>query len=74
MATYSSILPWRIPWTVCGHQELDMTERHSLSLRLSNETLHFRKQVYSYQGGKRGQNELGEWDWHIYIIMYEKDN
>ena len=35
MATYSSILAWRIPWTEepgklhssCGHKELDLTER-----------------------------------------------
>ena len=33
MATHSSILAWRIPWTVspCGHKELDMTECLSLS-------------------------------------------
>ena len=32
-ATYSSILAWRIPWTVYspwGHQESDTTERLSL--------------------------------------------
>ena len=26
-ATHSSILAWRIPWTVWGCKELDMTER-----------------------------------------------
>ena len=26
MATHSSILAWRIPWTVWGHRELDTTE------------------------------------------------
>ena len=33
MATHSSILAWRIPWTVSpwGHKELDMTEYLSLS-------------------------------------------
>jgi len=32
-ATHSSILAWRIPWTVYswGHKESDMTERLSLS-------------------------------------------
>ena len=32
-ATHSSILAWRIPWTIgpWGHKELDMTERLSLS-------------------------------------------
>ena len=30
-ATHSSILAWRIPWTVWGQQELDTTERLSLS-------------------------------------------
>ena len=29
MATHSSILAWRIPWTVWGCKELDMTERLS---------------------------------------------
>ena len=31
-ATHSSLLAWRIPWTVYpqGHKELDMTERLSL--------------------------------------------
>ena len=39
MATHSSILAWRIPWTEetgrlqsWGHKALDMTERLSLSL------------------------------------------
>ena len=40
MATHSSILAWRIPWTEepggpggpWGHKELDMTERRTLSL------------------------------------------
>ena len=26
MATHSSILAWRLPWTVWGHRELDTTE------------------------------------------------
>ena len=32
-ATHSSILAWRIPWSVqsMGHKELDMTERLSLT-------------------------------------------
>ena len=29
MATHSSILAWRTPWTVWGHQEPDTTERLS---------------------------------------------
>ena len=33
-ATHSSILAWRIPWTVWGHKESDTTERLSLSLTL----------------------------------------
>ena len=39
MATYSSILAWRIPWTeepgglwFMGHKESDMTEQVTLSL------------------------------------------
>ena len=39
MATHSSILAWRIPWTgdlvdssPCGHKDLDTTERLSLPL------------------------------------------
>jgi len=43
MATHSSILAWRIPWTEnslvgysqWGHKELDMTERLSTHLSLS---------------------------------------
>ena len=33
-ATHSSILAWRIPWTIYpwGHKELDMTEQLSLKL------------------------------------------
>ena len=33
-ATHSSILAWRIPWTVysMGHKESDMTEQLSLSI------------------------------------------
>ena len=31
MTTHSSILAWRIPWTVWGHRESDTTERVSLS-------------------------------------------
>ena len=31
-ATHSSILAWRIPWTVWGCKESDMTERLSLSI------------------------------------------
>ena len=34
MATHSSILAWRTPWTIpWGHKELDMTEGLSLSLQ-----------------------------------------
>ena len=34
-----------------------------------------REQMYGYQGGG-GWEELGGWDWHIYIIntMYNIDN
>ena len=37
MATHSSILAWRIPWTVypSGHKESDMTEQLSLSLHFT---------------------------------------
>ena len=31
MATHSSILAWRIPWTVWGRKVSDWTERLSLS-------------------------------------------
>ena len=32
-ATYSSILTWKIPWTIyMGHKESDTTEQLSLSL------------------------------------------
>ena len=37
-ATHSSILAWRIPWTVCsrwGHKESDTTERLSLLLHVN---------------------------------------
>ena len=30
VATHSSVLAWRIPWTVWGPKELDTTERLSL--------------------------------------------
>ena len=33
MATHSSILAWRIPWSPWGRKELDTTERLSLSLQ-----------------------------------------
>ena len=35
-ATHSSILAWRIPWTVysMGHKELDMTEQLSLFMHI----------------------------------------
>ena len=38
-ATYSSILAWRIPWTICspwGRKELDRTEGLSLNLLITN--------------------------------------
>ena len=35
MATYCSILAWRIPW---GRQESDMTERLSLSLLIFSDS------------------------------------
>jgi len=40
MATHSSTLAWKIPWTLvgcspCGHQELDMTERLHFHFSLS---------------------------------------
>ena len=31
MATHSSILAWRTPWSPWGHKELDTTERLSLT-------------------------------------------
>ena len=40
MATYSSVLAWRIPWTVClwGHKESDTTEPlSSYNIRLFSE-------------------------------------
>ena len=47
MATYSSILAWRISWTeepgrlysTWGHKESDMTEQLSLSLRLGRKAM-----------------------------------
>ena len=30
-ATHSSILAWRMPWTIQGHNELDTTEQFSPS-------------------------------------------
>ena len=47
-AIHSSILTWRIAWTVQGHKESDTTERPSLSLGLS-EGIQFR----SYLNGPR---------------------
>ena len=49
MATYSSILAWRIPWTEepgklhssCGHKELDLTERLNLNLNLNVIVTHY---------------------------------
>ena len=37
-ATHSTILAWRIPWTVCswGHKELDTAERLSLHFHLTS--------------------------------------
>ena len=39
-ATHSSILAWRIPWTICpwGHKESDATERLSLSYIYKSES------------------------------------
>ena len=37
-ATHSSILAWRIPWTVHGIPESDTTERLSLPLSYKNMT------------------------------------
>ena len=34
-ATYSSILAWRIPWTIWGRKELDTTERLHFHFSLS---------------------------------------
>ena len=41
MATHSSILAWRIPWTIYprGHKEWDTTEQVSLSLSPKNKCL-----------------------------------
>jgi len=56
MATHSSILTWRIPWTEepggyspRGHKESDMTEvaQHALFLMLSNVLLFFSHSVMS---------------------------
>ena len=48
MATHSSILAWRIPWTEefesyspWGHKESDMTERLTLSLSLLFKSISF---------------------------------
>ena len=56
MATHSSILAWRIPWTggawwaiVCrGHKELDTTEQPTLSLSAA-----FPLRFSDYNVGKR---------------------
>ena len=47
LATHSSILVWRIPWTVYswGHKELDMTEQlhfDILSIKLNYKYLEFK--------------------------------
>ena len=45
MATHSSILAWRIPWTSpWGHKELDMTEQLSLSLFFNFKATNVRKE------------------------------
>ena len=57
MATHSSILAWRIPWTEelvgyipWGRKESDMTEQLTLSLPLCSQmdTLHFRHHCIFY--------------------------
>ena len=30
-----------------------------------------REQTYGHQVGKRGSDELGDWDWHIYSVCVE---
>ena len=36
----------------------------------------YRKQMYEYQAGKKGQDESGDWDRHKYTIdtMHKIDN
>ena len=45
-------------------------------LQSRNRELRYRKQMYEYQGGKKGWGELGDWDWHIYTVdtMYKIDS
>ena len=38
------------------------------------DVLVYRKQSYGYQGGKRGKDKLGDWDWHIHTTIYKTDN
>ena len=51
VATHSSILAWRIPWTEApgpwGHKQLEMTERFSLNLLLLSNSKYFLHEVFS---------------------------
>ena len=42
-AIHSNILAWRIPWTMWGHKELDMTKQLSLSQEAADKT-YFKRQ------------------------------
>ena len=52
-ATHASILAWRIPWTIHGRKESDMTKQQSKSLRL---------QIFSSSTDSNASFER-KWDW-----------
>ena len=76
MTTHSSILAWKIPWIEepgrlqstglqrIGHDWSDLARRSISDLKFKNLS-------YGLCGRGRGWEDLGEWHWNMYTIMYE---
>ena len=72
MATYSSILTWRVPWTEetgglqsMGSQESDMTEglNHHQSVRW------VLGQLIPCRGSSQGRAQLSHWKWWLWAVL-----
>ena len=76
MATHSSILTWRVPWTEetgglqsMGSQESDMTEglNHHQSVRW------VLGQLIPCRGSSQGRAQLSHWKWWPWVVLGPTD-
>ena len=59
------------------HISYDIIYMWTLKKKLYNEPIYKTNRITNVENTlliTKGENKLGDWDWHMYIIIYEIDN